>query len=96
VAKVKVRSFTVVREALGSGLVEVDVDHPETVQGVLDTLLRQYDGPLKKTICDPQTGEMAPFLVRLNDEIISSTLDKDTPVKSGDEFSIIFPIGGGS
>ena len=95
-AKVKVRSFTVVREALGAGLVEVDVQHPETIQGVLDTLLRRYDGPLKKTICDPETGQMTPFLVRVNDEIFSSTLDKETPVKSGDEISIIFPIGGGS
>lgn len=95
-ARVKVRSFSVVRDAMGSGLVEIDVVNSETVQGVLDTLLDKYDGPLRSTICDPATGKLTPFLVRLNDEVISSTLDNDKPVRTGDELAIIFPIGGGS
>ncbi len=95
-ARVKVRSFSVVKDALGSGLVEIDVEHPATVQGVFDALLKRYDGPLKSTICEPGTGSMTPFLVRLNDEIISSTLDKQRPVENGDELAIIFPLGGGS
>lgn len=95
-AKVRVRSYSVVRDALGAAVVEVEVPQPETVKGVLDALLTQYDGSLKRTICEPSTGELTPFLVRLNDEIISSTLDKNRPVKSGDELAIIFPIGGGS
>ncbi len=94
-AKVKVRSFTVVRDALGADVVEVDVAQPETVKGVFETLIREYNGSLKQVIWDPDSGEMTPFLIRLNDEIISSTLDKDRPVKNGDEVAIIFPIGGG-
>ncbi|MHB0871789.1 MAG: MoaD/ThiS family protein [Chloroflexota bacterium] len=94
-AKVKVRGFTVIRDVFGASEVEVDVAPPETVEGVLDTLLERYDGALKRTICDPSSGEMAPFLIRLNEEIISSTLDKDRPVESGDEMTIIFPVGGG-
>jgi MoaD family protein len=94
VATVRVRGFTVVRDALGSSAVEIDVGHPETVKGTLDTLLRNY-GPLKKVMVDPSTGEMAPFLIVLNEEVISSTLDMDRPVKTGDELVIIFPIGGG-
>ncbi len=95
-AKVKVRSFSVVRDALGSGLVDIEVEHPETVQGVLDALLNRYDGPLRNTICEPSTGKITPCLLRLNDEVISSTLDNRRPVKTGDELAIIFPIGGGS
>lgn len=93
-AKVKVKGFTVVRDALGSSTVEVEVDHPETVKGTFDTLLKKYE-PLREVIMDPTTGEMAPFLLVLNKEVISSTLDMDRPVKSGDEIVIIFPIGGG-
>lgn len=93
-AKVKVKGFTVVRDALGSSTVEVEVDHPETVKGTFDTLLKKYE-PLREVIMDPTTGEMAPFLLVLNNEVISSTLDMDRPVKSGDEIVIIFPIGGG-
>lgn len=92
---VNVRGFSVVRDVFRAPVVEVEVPYPETVEAVLDALLRKYDGRLRETICDSNTGEMAPFLVRLNEEIISSTLDKDRPVKNGDELAIIFPIGGG-
>ena len=94
-AKVKVKGFTVVRDALGASVVEVNVDHPETVRGTFDALMKKYGGPLRKVLVDPATGEMAPFLIVLNEEIISSTLDMDRPVKSGDEIGIIFPIVGG-
>ncbi len=92
--KVKVKGFTVVRDALGSGTVEVEVVQPETVKGTFETLLRKYE-PLREVIMDPTTGEMAPFLLVLNNEVISSTLDMDRSVKDGDEIVIIFPIGGG-
>jgi len=95
VARVTVRGFTVVRDALGADVVEVDVPPPETVQALLDALLRQHDGALREVLCEPASGQMAPFLMVLNEEIISSTLDLDRAVKSGDAVSIIFPIGGG-
>ncbi len=94
-ARVKVRSFTVVRDAIGSPLVEIEVVPLETVRGVLGTLLKLYGGKLRETICDPNTGQFAPFPIRLNEEIIFSTFDIDRPVKDGDEIAIIFPIGGG-
>ncbi len=94
VAKVKVKGFTVVRDALGASTVEVDVDHPETVQRTFETLLKEY-ARLRDVLIDPATGEMAPFLLVLNEEAISSTFDMDRPVKTGDEIAIIFPIGGG-
>ncbi len=94
-AKVKVKGFTVVRDALGAPSVEVDVPHPQTVKAVFDTLLREYGLPLRAAICDPKTGDLTPFPIRLNDELISSVQDTSREVKPGDEISIIFPIGGG-
>ncbi len=76
-------------------MIEVEVAPPETVKGVFDALLREYGVPFKEKIHDPDTGELVPFPVRLNDELLSSTLDRDRPVKSGDEIAIIFPVGGG-
>ncbi len=93
-ATVRVKGFTVVRDALGASTVEVDVSHPETVRGTLETLLDRY-ARLRDVLMDPATGEMAPFLLVLNEEAISSTLDMNRPVKTGDEIAIIFPIGGG-
>jgi MoaD family protein len=95
VAKVSVKGFSVIRDVLGASVVEIDVDHPETVKGTFEALLKKYGAPLREVIVDPATGEMTPFLAVLNGEAISSTLDVDKPVKNGDELVIIFPIGGG-
>lgn len=94
-ATIKVRSFTVLRDVFGADLIEVDVAQPGTVQGVFDALFARYDGALREVIWDPELDQMTPFLIRLNDEILSSTFDMHRPVRSGDEIAIIFPIGGG-
>ena len=94
-ARVKVKTFSVIREVLGADVVEVEVGLPATVDSVFRALLQNYGEPLKERIWDPEAGEMAPFLMRLNDEIIRSKFDLDRPIKDGDEIAIIFPIGGG-
>ncbi len=94
-ARVKVKTFSVIRDVLGSDVVEVDVDKPATVGRVFDVLVHRYGLPFKEKVWDPNTGKMAPFLIRLNDTIISSTLDVDKEIKDGDEIAVIFPIGGG-
>jgi MoaD family protein len=95
VATVRVKGFSVIRDALGASVVDVEVGQPETVKGALDALLKAYGEPLRKVLVDPATGEMTPFLLVVNGEAISSTLDTDRPVKTGDEITLIFPIGGG-
>lgn len=92
---VRVRGFTIIRDVFGAAVVEVAVGSPETVGNVIDTLLSIYGQNLKEKLWDPSTQALTPFLIRLNDEIISSTFDMDRTVKSGDEMAIIFPIGGG-
>lgn len=94
-ARVKVKTFSVIRDVLGSDVVEIEVDNPETVNGVFDALVRQYGQSFKDKIWDPNTGEMAPFLMKLNEIIITSTSDMDKEIQDGDEIAVIFPIGGG-
>lgn len=94
-ARVKVKSFSVIRDVLGAEVVEIDVKEPETVGGIFAELLRRYGQPFKEKIWDPNTGQMAPFLIKLNESMISSTKDMEHKINNGDEIAIIFPIGGG-
>jgi molybdopterin converting factor small subunit len=95
VATVKVKGFSVVRDVFGAGVVDVEVGPPETVKATLAALLAKFGEPLKKVLVDPANGEITPLLLVLNGEAISSTLDVDRPVQTGDELTLIFPIGGG-
>lgn len=94
-ATVRVKGFSVVRDVFGANVVEVEVPAPETVGAALEALLATFGQPLRDVLVDPETSEMTPFLLVHNGESISSTLDRQRPVKSGDELVMIFPIGGG-
>ncbi len=94
-ATVRVKVFSVLRDALGAGEVEVEVAPPETVQGLFDAMFAKYGDPLSRVLVDPETGEMTPFVLVVNGDAVSSTLDRERRLQTGDEISIIFPIGGG-
>jgi sulfur-carrier protein len=65
-----------------------------TIQDIIDNLEKEYPG-LKERICD-EKGELRRFVnVYLNDEDIRFAQGKSTPVKDGDEVSVIPAIAGG-
>ncbi|MCX7713465.1 MAG: MoaD/ThiS family protein [Chthoniobacterales bacterium] len=65
-----------------------------TIGEILDSLEQQFPG-LGERICDP-SGEVRRFVnVFLNDEDIRFLQNKATPVKDGDEISIVPAIAGG-
>jgi molybdopterin synthase sulfur carrier subunit len=65
-----------------------------TIQDIIDSLEKEYPG-LKERICD-ERGELRRFVnVYLNDEDIRFAQGKSTPVKDGDEISVIPAIAGG-
>jgi molybdopterin synthase sulfur carrier subunit len=65
-----------------------------TIQQIIDSLEQQYPG-LKERLCD-ERGELRRFVnVYLNNEDIRFAQGKSTPVKDGDEISVIPAIAGG-
>jgi molybdopterin synthase sulfur carrier subunit len=64
------------------------------IQAIMDDLEKQHPG-LKERLCD-EKGELRRFVnIYLNDEDIRFAQGKQTPVKDGDEISIIPAIAGG-
>lgn len=65
-----------------------------TIQDIIDNLEAQYPG-LRERLCD-ERGELRRFVnLYLNDEDIRFAQGKSTPVKDGDEISVIPAIAGG-
>ena len=66
----------------------------QTIHEIVENLEKQYPG-LKERLCD-ERGELRRFVnIYLNDEDIRFAQGKATPVKDGDEISIIPAIAGG-
>ncbi|OGW61009.1 MAG: molybdopterin synthase sulfur carrier subunit [Nitrospirae bacterium RBG_16_64_22] len=66
-----------------------------TVQEVIDSLEAQYSG-LKERICD-EAGKVRRFVnIYVNEEDIRFLQGETTPLKDGDEISIIPAIAGGA
>lgn len=89
---IKVRIPTPLR-GLTNGQEVVTADG-NTITQVVDSLMKQYPG-LRDRICDDK-GQLRRFInFYLNDEDIRFKKGSETPVKEGDELSIIPAIAGG-
>ena len=67
----------------------------KNVQELLDALERQYPG-IKGRLCD-ESGRVRRFVnIYLNEEDIRFLKQESTPLKDGDEVSIVPAIAGGS
>ncbi|GAB4334333.1 MAG: MoaD/ThiS family protein [Candidatus Abyssubacteria bacterium] len=77
-----------------NGAEEVSV-RGDTVAAVIDDLDRKYSG-MKQRLCE-QDGKIRRFVnIYVNDEDIRFLQSLDTPVKEGDELSIVPAIAGGT
>ncbi|TAK02953.1 MAG: MoaD/ThiS family protein [Candidatus Manganitrophaceae bacterium] len=89
---IKVRIPTPLRKLTG-GQGEVDGEG-DNVAALINTLDKEYPG-LKERLCDEQ-GELRRFVnIYINEEDIRFHQGMMTPVKKGDEISIVPAIAGG-
>jgi molybdopterin synthase sulfur carrier subunit len=90
---VKVRIPTPLRPLTG-GKNEVETTASD-IQSMIESLNGQFPG-LKDRVCDDK-GEIRRFVnIYLNEEDIRFLQGKDTPLKDGDEISIVPAIAGGA
>lgn len=90
---IKVRIPTPLRPMTG-GKGEVEIDGAN-VQAMIDMLNTRHPG-IKDRLCD-ENGELRRFInIYVNEEDIRFLTGKDTPLRDGDEVSIVPAIAGGS
>ena len=90
---IKVRIPTPLRPMTG-GKNEVEITG-NTVEQIIENLGSAHPG-IKERICDEQ-GEVRRFInIYVNEEDIRFLIGKDTPLKDGDQVSIIPAIAGGN
>ncbi|MDR4505625.1 MAG: MoaD/ThiS family protein [Candidatus Scalindua sp.] len=90
---VKVRIPTPLR-SLTNGSDEVSVEG-NTIKEVVDNLESSYRG-IKERICD-ENGQIRKFInFYVNEEDIRFLNNQETPVKDGDQISIVPAIAGGT
>jgi molybdopterin synthase sulfur carrier subunit len=90
---IKVRIPTPLRPMTG-GKKEVEIAGT-SVEEIIDNLESTHPG-IKERICDEQ-GEVRRFInIYVNEEDIRFLTGKETPLKDGDEMSIIPAIAGGT
>jgi sulfur-carrier protein len=90
---VKVRIPTPLRKLTKEKEV-VEIDSCATLGEMIESLEKTYPG-IKERLCD-EKGEIRRFInVYLNDEDIRFLKNRETPVKAGDEVSIVPAIAGG-
>ncbi|MDR4497037.1 MAG: MoaD/ThiS family protein [Candidatus Scalindua sp.] len=90
---IKVRIPTPLR-SLTSGSEEVSVEG-KTIKEVVDNLEASYKG-IKERICD-ENGQIRKFInFYVNEEDIRFLNNQETPVKDGDQISIVPAIAGGT
>jgi molybdopterin synthase sulfur carrier subunit len=76
----------------GTGEVEIS---GKTIDDIINGLERDYPG-IKERLCD-ESGELRRFVnIYVNQEDIRFMKGKETPLKDGDEVSIVPAIAGGS
>ncbi|NBC17796.1 MAG: molybdopterin converting factor subunit 1 [Bacteroidetes bacterium] len=79
---IEVLLFSVLRERVGAGHVEVTVPAPTTARGVLEAVVEAY----------PSVADYERVVrIAVNQEYVTD----EAPVQAGDEVALITPVSGG-
>ncbi|MEM3429801.1 MAG: MoaD family protein [Candidatus Bathyarchaeia archaeon] len=94
--KVKVKLFAHLRQAAGVKEVDIEIDEGETIKDLIGKLSRRFGKDFEDRIRDPLTGSLAPFLIMVGQEEISSVKGNlNHKLRDGDTVSLLEPVGGG-
>lgn len=91
--KINIRSFAFIREAIGTKQVQLEVEDGSTIEGVVKTLVAEFDGLTSYLIQDGTIKK--DFVFALNGTQIQYDEIGRTKVGDNDTLVILPPAGGG-
>lgn len=95
--RVKIKVYSVLREAFGSGSILMDINRGETLLDVLNTLSERYSAAFReKTGKDLDQALKKCFHIFITGKSIKVPRDLKHELKDNDEIVIIEPLGGGA
>ena len=92
---VKVRTFANLRDIVGSGEIDYELQQGNTLGSLLESMCQKYGKSFEHQIKDQSTSTIVPFLVLINDKTFRSVTDLDTALYEGDVVTIMLPFDGG-
>ena len=92
---VKVRTFANLRDIVGNGEIDYELQQGNTLGALLESMCHQYGKSFEHQIKDQSTATIVPFLVLINGKTFRSVADLDTTLYEGDEVTIMLPFDGG-
>ena len=94
--KVRVKFFAHPRQAAGTNETDIEIREGETVEELIEILSEKFGPDFENRIRDPTTGTLAPFLIMVGREEISTVRgDLKHKLSDGDIVSLLEPVGGG-
>ena len=93
--KVKVKTFANLRDILGKGEIEYEIEQGNTLGYLLQNMCQKYGKSFEHQIKDPSTGAIIPFLLLINGKTFRSVTDLNTTINEGDVITIMLPFDGG-
>ena len=86
--KILLQSFANIRDVLGARELEIELQQPSSLAGLLAELSRRFGAAFNRQIRDQLTGEIVPFLILVNGTAFRTTVDLAAPLKDGDTVAI--------
>ena len=93
--EVEVRLYAMLREMAGKKVLRVSLPPKSSVRDLIDILVERYGGEFERYIYDAEKRSRSYLSYMLNGININSLEKFDTPLKDGDVFSLLPPVGGG-
>jgi molybdopterin synthase sulfur carrier subunit len=94
-ARVSIKFFANVKEAVGKESMEIDIDDHETLENILRYLCEKFGERLRKIIFKDDSAVMENLIVFVNGENIVAKEGLKTKVNDGDQLIFLTPIAGG-